>query len=346
MKTWRLIASLAVALVGASVVTSAAAAEHKAKAHQPKQAQPSAQQALRGFQHDLVSLLALRAEASPLLAAAEMARALSDDSLAAKFPALLDRASKAPGSGPYVSWEQLVNCDATTQTCPTEEALDRLLQQAPDNAAGWLLKLGRDRQEMHGDAARADLAKAAAATTYDDYVGASKGALASAIAILPPPASTYDAARGGSPAGVVYLLVSSIAETLPRPVLPVVADYCEKKAASDASVKADCLKLGKVLEWGSSPLSRSLGLHLRQTLASDPNEQEEAKRAWNSLVWQVQNFAVLSAKAQTDPALAQYLLGLVHTGGTEMSLIYSALHNQNIPLDAPSGWAPESESKS
>lgn len=337
MKTWRVIASLAIAVAGATIATAQAAERHKA--HPAKVSKPTAQQALRGFQHDLISLLALRAEASPLLAAAEMARALNDESLAAKFPALLGRAARAPGAGPYVTWEQLVDCDPKTRDCPRSEALDHLLEQAPDNAAGWLLKLGQDRQDMRGDAARADLAKAAASATYDDYVGASKGALASAAAILPPPPATYDATQGGSAAGVIYLLVSSVGETLPRPVLPVVADYCEKNA-SDASIKADCLKLAKVLDWASSPLARSLGLHLRQTLSEDANEQEEAKRAWNSLVWQVQNFAVLSAKAQTDPALAQYLLGLVHTGGTEMSLIYSALRHQNIPLDAPSGWTP------
>jgi asparagine synthetase A len=46
------------------------------------------------------------------------------------------------------------------------------VQQAPDNAAVWLLKLGQDLRDGKNDDARQDLAKAAAAKIYDDYTGA------------------------------------------------------------------------------------------------------------------------------------------------------------------------------
>jgi hypothetical protein len=44
---------------------------------------------------------------------------------------------------------------------------------------------------------------------------------------------------------------------------------------------------------------------------------------------------------RTDPALAQHLLGLARSGGTEMSLLLSALRDAGIPAQAPAGWQPQ-----
>ena len=104
---------------------------------------------------------------------------------------------------------------------------------------------------------------------------------------------------------------------------------------SDAALKVQCLKLAHVLEWGSSPLARSLGLHLRHVLSDDPSEREATAQARTNLVWQVQQFAQLSAHAPDDRALAQHLLALARNGGTEMSLMLAALRDAGIPTDAP-----------
>jgi hypothetical protein len=56
-----------------------------------------------------------------------------------------------------------------------------------------------------------------------------------------------------------------------------------------------------------------------------------------NLAWQVRNFAQLSARAANDKALAQHLLALARSGGTEMSLVLAALRDQGIPTDAPVG---------
>jgi hypothetical protein len=137
--------------------------------------------------------------------------------------------------------------------------------------------------------------------------------------------------------GVQMVLVFGLAETQPQPGLQATARLCED-GASDAALKADCLKLGKTLEWGSSPLARSLGLHLREVLADDPAQQEDARRARRNLVWQVQNFSQLSARAQGDTALARHLMLLARSGGNQMSLMLTALHDNSISVDAPADW--------
>jgi hypothetical protein len=293
-------------------------------------------QALQSFQHDLVSVLALRATAQPLLGAALLARPLPRQPKTNSFHALITRAAEASDAGPAVQWVRLTDCDAKADACPNAAALRKLVAQAPDNAAVWLLKLGLDTRDMKSDAAREDLAKAAAAKIYDDYTGSSLTALAGVADALPPPPATLGA---GGAAGVQALIVLGNARLQPRPALPVTAALCEN-ADKDAAVKADCLKLGKLLEWGSSPLARSLGLHLREVLAAGPAQQAEARQQRRDLAWQVQNYSQLALRAQDDPALAQQLLATAKRGGTEMSQLIAMLRASGISVTAPGSWQP------
>lgn len=315
------------------------AAKAPAKNPEPSKQAKARDKAQLAFQRDLVSVLAPRADALPLLGAALLARPLFNQPPSNSFHALIGRAAQADGNDAAISWVRLADCDAQADACPNASALEQLLAQAPDNAAVWLLKLGADARDMKQDAARDDLRKAAAAKLYDDYTGTSLKALASSIGVLPPPADTFDPAAKAGAVGMQTMLVYGIASTQPQPTLQLLAKLCEN-AAEDASIKADCVKLGKTLEWGSSPLARSLGLHLREVLAADPAQQEEAKAARRNLIWQVQSFAQLLARAQEEPALAQHLLALARNGGTEMSLLLAALRDGNIPVDAPAGWEP------
>ncbi|GAB2541115.1 hypothetical protein GCM10027065_11000 [Rhodanobacter koreensis] len=291
------------------------------------------------FQRDLVSVLAPSADAQPLLGAALLARPLFNQPENNSFHTLIGRAAMATDADAAVSWVRLADCDAKGGACPNPAALEQLQTQAPDNAAVWLLKLAEDTRNMKSDAAREDLAKAAAAKLYDDYAGASLKALASSVGVLPPPADTFDPTHAAGAVGMQTVLVYGIANSQPQPGLQVTAKLCEN-AGDDGSIKADCLKLGKTLEWGSSPLSRSLGLHLREVLADDPAQQEDAKRARLSLIWQVQSFSGLLARAPDDKALAQHLLALARNGGTEMSLLLAALRDSSIPTDPPADWKP------
>lgn len=298
--------------------------------------------ALASFQSDLVSVLAPSADPQRLLAAALLARPLQAQPKTATFHALIERAAHADGAGPAVSWARLADCNPETQgDCPNSNAVAQLVQQAPDNAAVWLLKLSQDIGAMKKDDVRQDLTKAASAKLYDDYNGIGMQALAGTVSTLPPPPATLDPNSSAGADGVQSLIVFGNAAGMPQPALRDTAGYCEKNAPKDDSIKDDCLKLGKLLEWGSSPLARSLGLHLREVLNTDAAQQQDAQNARRNLIWQVQNFAALSLRAQGDKAQSQHLLALARSGGTQMSLVLAALHDDGIPTDAPADWQPQ-----
>lgn len=291
--------------------------------------------ALAGFQGDLVSVLALRAGAQPLLGAALLARSLPKPGKFTSFHALIERAAAAEDAGPAVQWARLADCDAKADACPNASALRKLTEQAGDNAAVWLLKFDLDTGNMKSAAARADLAHAAAAKLYDDYAGTSAAALASVMDALPPPAAAQNA---GGASGVQALLVLGNARLQVRPMLPPVAQLCEH-AQDDVAIKADCLKLGRLLSWGSSALARSLGLHLIETLG-EPAAQAEAREQRRDLAWQVHNHAQLALRVPDDAALSTQWLGIARQGDTEMSQWLAALRAAGISTTAPGSWQP------
>lgn len=337
----RVLHSLALICV-LSLSASPALASKKAEGAKKAPAQPKAQErdkAQLAFQRDLVSVLALGGDPQRLLGAAVLARPLFNQTPSNSFHRLIERASQAEGAGAAIDWVRLADCDAAADDCPNDEALQQGLARDPDNAALWLVKLGVDARNGKQDAAREDLGKAAAAKHYDDYAGISVQALANSVGVLPPPAETLDPASKSGALGMQTMMVFGLATAHPQPSLPLVAKLCEN-AADDDSIKADCLALAKTLEWGSSPLARSLGLHLREVLAEDLAQQQDARNARRNLIWQVQSFARLLAGARDDPALARQMLALARKGGTQMSLQLAALRANDIAVDAPADWEP------
>lgn len=339
MRRWRTLGFALACLLGASTVAAfphaATSKSNSAKAEQARQ------RALLSFQGDLISVLAPSGDPSRLLAAALLARPLPHPGKLNTFHTLIERAAHATGAGPAISWARLADCDPRAHACPNAPALEQLIQQAPDNAAVWLVKLSQDTNTLKSDDARQDLAKAASAKLYDDYSGVAIKALADTVSVLPPPNATIDPNSSAGANGVQALIVFGSAAGMPQPALRDTATYCETHATKDTSIKDDCLKLGKILEWGSSPLARSLGLHLREVLNPDPSQQQDAQNARRNLIWQVQNFAELSLRAQNDKAQSQHLLALARNGGTQMSLVLAALHDDGIPTDAPAEWQPQ-----
>lgn len=336
MRGWRLVAlTLACALGTTAVTAKQQPAPSAAGAAEPRE------KALLAFQNDLISVLAPSGDADRLLAAALLARPLPNPGKLNTFHALIERAARVDGAGPAVNWARLADCDPNAHACPNGNAVAQLVQQAPDNAAVWLVKLSQDANGLKNDAARQDLAKAASAKLYDDYSGVALKALANGTALLPPPSATIDPNADAGPYGVQVLVAFGSAAGMPQPALRDTASFCEAKAAKDDGIKNDCLKLGQLLEWGSSPLARSLGLHLREALNTDPAQQQDAQNARRNLIWQVQNFAAISLRAQSDKAQAQHLLALARNGGTQMSLMLAALHDAGVPTDAPADWQPE-----
>jgi hypothetical protein len=339
MRGWRPLVLTLLCTLGASTAVLASPQDNPSLGSGPSKADEARVNALLAFQSDLVSVLAPSASADRLLAAALLARPLPNQTKLNAFHSLIDRAAHADDAGPAENWVRLADCDAKAKQCPNADAVAQLVHQAPDNAAVWLVKLSQDINTMKAQDARQDLTNAANAKIYDDYSGVGLKALAATVSTLPPPPATMDPNSNAGPSGVQMLIAFSSASGIPQPALHDTATYCENKAPKDPSVKDDCLKLGKILEWGSSPLGRSLGLHLREVLSADPAQQQDAQNARHNLVWQVQNFAELSVRARNDKAQSQHLLALARTGGTQMSLILAALHDDGIPTDAPAAKA-------
>ena len=339
MRGRRAVAFALSGLLSLSAFAATPYASAKGPAKGPVAAQKDRTKALLQFQKDLASVVALSTDAEPLLGAALLARPLVNPPEVLTYHALLERASRNADAGPRVAWAMLADCDAKAGACPNADAVTSLVNQAPDNAAVWLLKLGIDQPQGNDKQAREDLAKAAGAKAYDDYLGSSMKALAMSVSQLPPPPDTFDPLQGAGAAGVQMEIVFGLASAQPLPMFPATAQYCEGHK-DDEGVVADCLKLAKVLEWGSSPLGRSLGLHLRETLAPDAADQLSAKNARLNLVWQMQQFARLHMEALGDRTKAQKLLSLARSGGTEMSVILGALNAYGIKAEAPPGWEP------
>jgi hypothetical protein len=290
------------------------------------------------FQHDLITLMARRAEARPLLGAALLARTRLDAGGPLGFHQLIRRAASAPDAGPAVNWVRLSDCDADADNCPNPQALKALIRQAPDNAAVWLLRMGQAIANGNVRVATKALRKAARARVYDDYTGRSLQALADAVTQLPPPRDTLSGPghRVTRVAALQVLMVYGIADAQPIPGFHLVAAHCRSEIAADAPARRTlCLQLAHVLVRGSSPLARSLGLHIQTTLAPDPVDRKRARADMRDLIWQVRQFGLLQVRARHQLDVARRLLLLARRGGTQMNLMLSALRASGIPDQAP-----------
>jgi len=326
-----LLATGLMALVLAALMSLSAQADNTAAARA---------RARNAFQHELVSRLALHSQARPLLGAALLARTPPDEGGPLGFHQLIRRAAGAPHAGPAVNWVRLSDCDADAGNCPNPDALEALLRQAPGNAAVWMLRMGQAIANGNVKAASDALAKAARAAVYDDYAGLSLQALADAVTLLPPPPDTLSGPGDHATrvAALRVLMVFGIAGTQPMPGFHLVAAHCRRNiAANDPARRRLCLQLAHVLVQGSSPLARSLGLHIQTTLAPDPAERKRARADMRDLVWQVRQFGMLQVRARNDLAVARRLLMLARQGGTQMDLMQSALRASGIPVQAPPG---------
>jgi hypothetical protein len=299
--------------------------------------------ALVQYQKDLVSVLALRGDAEHLLGAALLARPLPDQPQGLSYHDLITRAAKAPNAGPGVTWAQLADCDAQADACPNADALAQLQKQAAGNAAVWMLAMDEAAIKNDSSAVRADLARAAAAQAYDDYFGIALQGVALSVGTLPPLPDTMAGAQQGdpnTPAGVELLIAFGVANQQPRPSLRPLLQLCSADNVSrDDALKGDCLKAAHDLEWGSSPVGRAVGLHIRGEL--DPAARDVTSKEARDLAWQMQNYGELGMKAFTEEKLAQQLLDAARNGGTELSLVLSTLRANGIATEAPAGWQPQ-----
>jgi hypothetical protein len=297
--------------------------------------------AIHQYQRDVVNVAALRADPGYLMGAALLTRGFKNQIDALSFNALSARASGASGAGPATWWLRLGLCSDKAD-CPNAEAYANLKKSAANNAAVWLVALDLAAADQDSKAEQAALAKAAAATVYDDYYGKALAGAAKALQVLPPLADTMDGAHDGqpdNPAGVRVLVALTGTGNYPRPNLEPVLQLCDPKAdGMDAARKAKCLELAKTLQWGSSPVARAAGLHLQGTL--DPDSKTQSDEATRDLAWQIQQYSALLQHALGDPTLAAQWLANARNGGTELSLVLATLRDNHIATEAPASFQP------
>ena len=304
-------------------------------------------EAIQQYQHDLVSVVALRADPDYLLGAAILARPFKNQTQGLDFDSLSQRAATAPNAGPAVEWVRLDLC-MNKDDCPNAKAFESLKKNAADNAAVWIVAMDIAAEKKDARAEQAALEKAATAQTYDDYYGKALAGVAKAVGVLPPLADTMQGAHGGQPDngdGVRVLVAANATGNHLRPNLKPVVDACDKDAvARHHDTRQACLKLAHTLTWGSSPIARAVGLHIQADL--EPAKKAENDQAARNVAWQVQAYSGLLQRALTDQSLAKQWLAAASNGGTELSLMLATLRANNISTDAPADAAPASASSS
>lgn len=321
----------------------APAASSGAPAATPSPADQKRIEAIRQYRHDLVSVVALRADPAYLLGAAILARPFEHQTPGLDFDTLSRRAAAASNSGPAAEWARLALCKSRDD-CPNAAAFAYLKKHAADNAAVWIVAMDVAARDKDQDAELAALKKAADAQIYDDYFGKALAGVARAMTVLPPLADTMHGAQHGepdNPDGVRVLVAVMGTQNHIRPQFGPVAELCSKGAVGEhAGRKDECLKLAQTLQWGSSPGARAMGLHIEAELG--PDDKAGNDQASRDLAWQVHQYSGLLQRALTDPSLASAWLTMARNGGTELSLILATLRTNHVPLEAPDAMAPAS----
>ncbi len=303
---------------------------------------PPTRASLGQFEHDVLSIVALRNEADRLAGAAVLARAVPDLPSVLTYQTFLARAEAAPGAGAAVQWVALGNCGKVgpqPEDCINAAALARLEKLAPDNAAVWLLAFDHARQRGDDNAARAALARAAAATEFSTYYGVLLHAVLETARALPMPAALVHVLAGanGNAYAATYMIAAGNVMYLPTPSLEPVFETC-KAPGKDTARRTQCARIAHLLAWGDTVIARAAGLALQERLADGAAARARVAAERRTLAWQTQQFAAQVLQARKDRALAARLVQLVLQGGTENSIQLALLRGAGIDTTPPLDW--------
>jgi hypothetical protein len=295
------------------------------------------QQRFEQFRRDLVSLLALRAEADLLVAAAELAYPDTEDksrTAALKSPSLIKRAQKFGPDRPLVWWvSTFLECGTKEPPCHGDAAV-QLQQVASDNAAAWLPTLYGTKDPGQ---ARAMLASMAQARRFDDFWTAGVLAVYRALQTLPVPAEVLS--HGLNPTAARVNLATSVGGAF-LPNYARLGDLCRPQGTADDALVADCLAVAHLLESGGSFRSQSVGFGLEDSLLPAGTARDVLRARQRASLWQRHQFLELSARFPRDEALARSYVDLLQENGDELNTVTALLRSQHIATDPPADWRP------
>ena len=309
--------------------------------------QLTSEQLLAQFHHDEINMLALRADAAPLLAAALMATPDADDKsrpAALKTPALLARAQKFGADDPLLWWATAgVQCHAAKKACPDTETLQQLEKTDAQNAAVWAVALAHAQQAQDDAVARAALTSAAQAAQYDDHFGALIAMIDTAAGVLPVGEEILRASgQGGvSPEGYKLTYAAGVAASLPQPGLRAIVETC-KGAANDAALAADCVAVAQKIADCGSLITRGQGIALLAELSPSGAQRDGAVARARTQAWLTQRIGELGERLAVDARLTRIYRDALARRGQEIDAVQAVLSNQGVALEPPADWkAPQ-----
>jgi hypothetical protein len=306
------------------------------------------------YRRDLINFLTLRTDAPLLLAASIMARPDDNDPdrpHAFHSATLLARAQTAGPKDALTWWITAFACGNAIQICPRPDALQKLDQIAPNNAAVWLLEAQRAQKAGDGTAANVALARAGAAREYNDYSTELTRTLLQAINDLPVPPALLEkppqgvaATREGIQLTIAYNLASRLGPGA-QPVIAAALELCDPtiNAAQFDARRKDCLALAGKLEWGSSLLAQRAGLALRARLQGGDKPNAEIANKLRNLAWQEQRSTEITQGMLASANGTRQLQRMSLQSHTESGLVYALLRDANVPLEAPVDTAPAAQ---
>jgi len=304
-------------------------------------AQLSPQQKLSRYRHDQINLLALRADAPSLVAAALLARPDAKDSArpaVLKTPALLERAQRLDPDNALVWWVTAgVECSAPgAGACPSAGTLQKLERLDPGNAAVWALSLWRAQHEGNAPIARAALTSAAQAKHYDDYFGRLVTALYGAQAVLPMSSDLLLATgEQANVAGYRLTRAAAVAVAAIPPANKAVATACQ---AATAQRRADCVAVAGAMSTSGSLITRRDGIGLLQSLLQPGPRLNAARARARVLAWQMQQIGKLGNRLADDTRVSDVYLKALQASAAEVDAVEAVLRSQGVALHPPSTW--------
>lgn len=308
--------------------------------------QLSPEQKLAQYRHDQINLLALRADAPSLLAAALLAAPDAGDKTrpaALQAPALLKRAQKLDAASTLVWWvTAAIECKATLKDCPTTDTLQKLEQLDPSNGAVWALSIGCSQQAGDGVTARAALTSAAQTKRYDDYFGALVLAIYRAQAILPMSSELLNATgQDASVDGFRLITAAGIAAGLLQPESGAIVKACKHADSADSSWVADCISVARIMADAGSMFTRQVGISLLESLQPSGHEHDEAVAQYRTHQWKMLQIGKLGGRLADDTRVTRTYVQALQQSGSESAAVEAVLRSQGAPLKPPADWQME-----
>ena len=269
---------------------------------------------------------------------------------------LLERAHGAAPQDRFVLWQVALNCREPA-TCRADDALARLQELEPENAAVWALSASREQARAatpgslrkHSATVRAALAAAAGASRFDMHLA---DVLAESLAALRKiPVDRDFAGQFLSPGDglphtdfAVRAATSigfAIASMIPFDA-PFATNCRSGAAANDAALRADCIAYSGLLARSDGDLvSPRVGLETLRVLLAGTKEEAANTAVLRRLDWltessrrpEVSSFA-------SDAELASYLEDWQKGG--ELYAIRERMARAGIPLEPPAEFRSRS----